>query len=54
MDFKVGDTIKCNDNYDLLQTHLELELQGYDTEFVYEKGSEKGYWLVIEGVPNEC
>lgn len=43
MDLKVGDTIKCRDKYDLLQTHLELSLQGYDTDFVYEQGSEKGY-----------
>lgn len=35
MDFNVGDTIKCRDQYDLLLTNHELELQGYDTEFVY-------------------
>lgn len=39
---KVGDTIKCADKDDLVETHNILQRQGYDTDFLYEKDGKKG------------
>lgn len=38
---KVGDTIKCADKDDLVETHNILQRQGYDTDFLYEKDGKK-------------
>lgn len=46
----VGDTIKCHDEEDLLNTHNELALNGVYTDFMYEKDGEQGLWLVVEKV----
>ena len=43
----VGDTIKCYDKEDLLNTHNALAKSGITTEFEYELNGEKGYWLVV-------
>ena len=34
---KVGDTIKCADKEDLLNTYNDLALNGVYTDFLYEK-----------------
>lgn len=38
---KVGDTIKCADKDDLVETHNILQRQGYDTDFLSREGTEK-------------
>ena len=46
----VGDTIKCANKDDLLQTHNELAENNIMTDFMYEKDGIKGLWLVIEKI----
>lgn len=46
----VGDTIKCYDKEDLLNTHNALAKSGITTESEYELNGEKGYWLVVEKI----
>ena len=50
---QIGDTIKCTDSADMVDTMENLSLDGYDTDFVYELSGEKGYWLKITEVPGE-
>lgn len=45
---KKGDTIKCHDKGELAELHEALEKDGYDTDFVYERGGFEGLWIVIE------
>nr|DAR48708.1 MAG TPA: hypothetical protein [Bacteriophage sp.] len=42
---KSGDTIKCLDAEDMIKIMNELEKE--NTDFLYEKDGEKGYWLEI-------
>ena len=44
---KVGDTVKCKDVDDMVDTMDILVSEHYDVEFVYEKDGEKGYWLEV-------
>lgn len=44
---KIGDTIQCVDADEMIDTHTRLAVQGIDTDFVYEKEGEKGYWLEV-------
>ena len=44
---KVGDTIKCANKEDLLNTHNDLAKNGIQTDFMYEKGGVKGLWLEV-------
>ena len=44
---KSGDTIKCSDEEDMIETMNELEKYDIQTDFLYEKDGEKGYWLEI-------
>ena len=44
---KAGDTIKCADKEDLLNTHNDLALNGVYTDFLYEKDGKKGLWLEV-------
>ena len=44
---KSGDTIKCSDAEDMIKTMNELEQQDIQTDFLYEKDGEKGYYLEI-------
>ena len=44
---KSGDTIKCSDEEDMIKTMNELEKYDIQTDFLYEKDGEKGYWLEI-------
>ena len=43
----VGDTIKCADKDDMVNTMLELSKCGVETDFVYEKDGEQGLWLEV-------
>ena len=45
--FKKGDTIKCHDEEEILYLMKELEKEGYETDFLFEKDGEKGLWLEI-------
>lgn len=38
---KVGDTIKCHDKNDLVETMVELSKQDIFTDFLYEKDGKK-------------
>ena len=44
---KVGDTIKCHDTDDLINTMTELAKCDIVTDFLYEKDGEKVLWLVV-------
>ena len=44
---RAGDTIKCHDNNDAIETMQELSKYGIDTDFIYEKNGEKGLWLQV-------
>ena len=44
---KPGDTIKCADVEDMINTMQELEKEDIHTDFMYEKDGVKGYWLVV-------
>lgn len=50
---KKGDTIKCHDINDLVNTMQNLAMVDIETDFVYEKDGEKGYWLVVTKAPKE-
>jgi len=52
-ELKKGDTIKCKDKDDMANTFMELQKVGVDTDFLYEKDGEKGFWLVVVGKENE-
>ena len=49
---EVGDTIKCSDPEDLVDTMYALLDEYIDTEFIYEKDGEKGYWLEVISIGN--
>lgn len=44
---KVGDTIKCADKDDCIKTMNELAKEGIETDFLYDRGGEKGIWLEV-------
>ena len=50
---QIGDTIKCRDNNDAVETMMDLAANGVKTDFLYEKDGEKGIWLIIEGIEYE-
>lgn len=43
----IGDTIKCNDADDIIETMSKLLKDGIESEFLYEKDGIKGLWLKI-------
>lgn len=47
---EIGDTIKCHDEEDCIQTMQELSKGGIDTDFLYEKDDEKGLWLEVKKI----
>ena len=49
-DIKVGDTIKCHDRDDMIETMYALEKDDIETDFLFEKNGEKGLWLEIISV----
>lgn len=44
---QAGDTIKCHDKEDMVNTMTELEKEDIHTDFLYEKDGVKGLWLVV-------
>ena len=46
----IGDTIQCHDKDDCIRTMMELEREGVETDFLYEKDGEKGLWLEVKKV----
>lgn len=44
---KIGDTIKCADAEDMIETMYALAKEGIETDFMYEKDGVKGLWLEI-------
>jgi len=50
---KVKDAIKCRDADDMIDTMKDLAQNGIDTDFMYEKDGEKGFWLVVTKVKKE-
>ena len=47
---KVGDTIKCADADDMINTMTDLAREDIFTDFLYEKDGVKGFLLVVEKV----
>ena len=52
-ELKKGDTIRCHDKDDMVKTFMELQKEGIDTDFLYEKDGEEGLWLVVVGKEQE-
>lgn len=50
---KVGDTIECSDNDDMVKTFMLLAEQDIMTDFLYEKDGKKGLWLIVEEIKHE-
>lgn len=48
-DLKIGDTIKCSDADDMVDTMEELTKSGINTDFVYKKDGKEGFWLEVIG-----
>lgn len=48
-DLKIGDTIKCSDADDMIDTMERLTKSGINTDFVYEKDGKEGFWLEVIG-----
>ena len=40
--------IRCKDSDDLIELMHEYEVEGYDTDFCYEKDGVIGFWLEIK------
>jgi hypothetical protein len=49
-ELKKGDTIKCKDKDDMVNTFMELQKEGVGTDFLYEKDGKKGLWLIVLSV----
>ena len=43
----VGDTIKCANAEDMINTMQELAKENIQTDFLYEKDGETGLWLEV-------
>jgi hypothetical protein len=48
-EIKPLDTIKCSDAVEMIEVHHSLSMQGYKTDFLYEKDGKKGLWIEILG-----
>ncbi len=44
---QVGDTIRCHDKDEMVNISMELNNEGIDNDFLYEKDGQKGLWLVV-------
>lgn len=47
---QIGDTIKRHDKNDLVHTMYELQAEGIETDFLFEKDGEKGLWLRVKKI----
>ena len=50
---KIGDTIQCRDKADMVETMYQLQREGIDTDFIYEREGKKGLWLKVVKVENK-
>ena len=50
---KVGDTIKCHDEDDMIKTMEELAKDGVGTDFLYEKYGARGLYLEVTEVEED-
>ena len=50
--FKPGDTIKCVDKEDMVETMMQLAQEDIETDFLYERDGVKGYWLEVIEIEN--
>jgi hypothetical protein len=48
-ELKPLDTIKCSDAVEIIEVHHSLSIQGYKTDFLYEKDGKRGCWIEILG-----
>ena len=46
---KIGDTIECSDRDDMIDYMYVLADEGIETDFMYEKEGQRGFWLVVTG-----
>lgn len=44
---KVGDYIKCRDKADMVEAMYQLQREGIETDFIYERDGKKGLWLEV-------
>lgn len=49
---KVGDTIKCRDAAEAINTMSELAAKNIRTDFLFEVKGQRGLWLVVEKIIN--
>lgn len=47
---KVGDTIKCANADDMINTMTELAKEDIETDFMYKKNGEQGFFLEVLNV----
>ena len=50
---QVGDTIRCHDKDKMVNISMELDHEGIDTDFLYEKDGQKGLWLVVVDIKKQ-
>lgn len=44
---KVGDTIKCADKDDMVETMTKLSKEGIETDFLYQINGDEGLYLEV-------
>lgn len=44
---KVGDTIKCNTEDEIISLMNKLSEENIETDFLYEKDGEQGLWIEV-------
>ena len=49
-ELQVGDWIRCHDKEDMVETFIDLQAEGIDSDFRYERFGQKGLWLEITAV----
>lgn len=47
MGINIGDYIKCHDKDEMFDIMDQLSKVGYESDFVFTKDGEKGYWLEV-------
>ena len=52
-DLQVGDTIRCHDKDEMVNISMELDNEGIDNDFLYEKDGQKGSWLVVVDIKRQ-
>lgn len=50
---QVGDTIGCHDKDEMVNISMELDHEGIDNDFLYEKDGQKGLWLVVVDIKKQ-